>query len=56
LIDVIPCWTNRFNSWKRYYFAREIRDEGNFFKFAKFIFENIGNQTSANKIKNTDDI
>ncbi|MGI6594442.1 MAG: ATP-binding protein [Christensenellales bacterium] len=31
----------------------KIRDEGNFFKFAKFIFENIGNQTSANKIKNT---
>lgn len=30
-----------------------IRDEGTFFKVAKYVFENIGNQTSANGIKNT---
>jgi predicted AAA+ superfamily ATPase len=30
-----------------------IRDEGAFYKVAKFIFENIGNSTSANAIKNT---
>ncbi len=30
-----------------------IRDEGAFYKVAKFIFENIGNNTSANAIKNT---
>jgi predicted AAA+ superfamily ATPase len=30
-----------------------IRDEGAFYKVAKFIFENIGNTTSANAIKNT---
>lgn len=30
-----------------------IRDEGAFYKVAKFVFENIGNQTSANSIKNT---
>lgn len=31
----------------------KIRDEGAFYKVAKFIFENIGNNTSANAIKNT---
>ena len=30
-----------------------IRDEGSFYKVAKFVFENIGNSTSANAIKNT---
>ena len=30
-----------------------IRDEGAFYKVAKYIFENIGNNTSANAIKNT---
>lgn len=30
-----------------------IRDEGAFYKVAKFIFENVGNSTSANAIKNT---
>lgn len=30
-----------------------IRDEGAFYKVAKFVFENIGNNTSANAIKNT---
>ena len=31
----------------------KIRDEGAFYKVAKFVFENIGNNTSANAIKNT---
>lgn len=31
----------------------KIRDEGAFYKVAKFVFENIGNSTSANAIKNT---
>jgi predicted AAA+ superfamily ATPase len=31
----------------------KIRDEGAFYKVAKFVFENIGNYTSANAIKNT---
>lgn len=31
----------------------KIRDEGNFYKVAKFIFENIGNSVSANAIANT---
>ncbi len=31
----------------------KIKDEGAFYKVAKFVFENIGNNTSANKIKNT---
>ncbi|MBN2652609.1 MAG: ATP-binding protein [Spirochaetales bacterium] len=31
----------------------KIRDEGAFYKVAKFVFENIGNTTSANAIKNT---
>ena len=30
-----------------------IRDEGSFYKVAKYVFENIGNSTSANAIKNT---
>ncbi|SHJ78958.1 hypothetical protein SAMN02745751_03372 [Dethiosulfatibacter aminovorans DSM 17477] len=30
-----------------------IRDEGTFFKVAKFVMENIGNPLSANSIKNT---
>ncbi|MEA3423179.1 MAG: ATP-binding protein [Bacillota bacterium] len=30
-----------------------IRDEGTFYKVAKFVFENIGNPMSANSIKNT---
>lgn len=30
-----------------------IKDEGTFFKVAKFVFENIGNRLSANAIKNT---
>ncbi len=30
----------------------KIRDEGAFYKVAKFVFENIGNNTSANAIKN----
>ncbi len=30
-----------------------IKDDGSFYKVAKFVFENIGNQTSANAIKNT---
>lgn len=30
-----------------------IRDEGTFYKVAKFVFENIGNPLSANSIKNT---
>ncbi len=30
-----------------------IRDEGTFYKVAKFVFENIGNNMSANSIKNT---
>lgn len=35
-------------------FIRTIyRDEGAFYKVAKFVFENIGNNTSANAIKNT---
>lgn len=31
----------------------KIRDEGTFYKVAKFVFENIGNTMSANSIKNT---
>lgn len=31
----------------------KIRDEGSFYKVAKYVFENIGNNTSANAIKNT---
>lgn len=31
----------------------KIRDEGNFYKVAKFIFENIGNSVSANAVANT---
>lgn len=31
----------------------KIRDEGTFFKVAKFVMENIGNSLSANSIKNT---
>ncbi len=31
----------------------KIKDEGAFYKVAKFVFENIGNNISANKIKNT---
>lgn len=31
----------------------KIRDEGTFFKVAKFVMENIGNPLSANSIKNT---
>ncbi len=31
----------------------KIRDEGAFYKVAKFVFENIGSNTSANAIKNT---
>ncbi|MDM8533595.1 ATP-binding protein [Clostridiaceae bacterium HSG29] len=31
----------------------KIRDEGTFYKVAKFVFENIGSSMSANSIKNT---
>ena len=31
----------------------KIRDEGNFYKVAKFVFDNIGNNLSANSVANT---
>ena len=31
----------------------KIRDEGNFYKVTKFVFDNIGNNLSVNAISNT---